>query len=183
MKLTDMAMVFEVFVICLIVVVHMKSGVKQAELMNQVMYNNVMDVMVEDALRAGFYSVDRRGEPQVNLTELSSCFVAEAALCENISRHILIYVEKDGFYSSDTYSGFVWGDKHLFDNGELSKHEEKVRSIADYLKEQYGVSVAIPTNEGETWQNTVKEYSLLCVSYDMNTDICCFSGAIIENRK
>lgn len=182
MKLTDMAIVFEMFFICLLVVVHMKSSREQAELINQIMYNNVMDVIVEDSLRAGFNTVDRRGEPQVSLKELSACFVAENGLYANNSRHILIYVEKDGFYSSDTYSGFVWGEKYFFDNGELSKHEEKVKCITDYLEEQYGVYVTLPVNGGEPWQNTVNDYSLLCVSYDLNTDICSFSGAIIENR-
>ena len=182
MKLTDMAVLFEVFFICLVVAIHLKECKEQANLMNQIMYNNVMDIVTEDALRAGFYTVDRNGVPLVDLEELCECFIAEVGLYENFGRHILIYVESDGIYSCDTYSEYKWSEKSIFSSGVSTEHEEKVSMISDYLEDKYGVITMIPTNNGETWQNTIKDYSLLCISYDMNTDICCFSGAVIEKQ-
>lgn len=180
MKLTDLAITFMIFFICLVVVVHIKADRLHGELINQVMYNNVMDGIVEDTLQAGYKSVDKAGNPVVSLQELKRCFQAECGLYGGQWDQFLFYIEKDGFYCCESYNDFQWSRKTEFPEGEEMLHEDKVLYFIDFIQEQYGIKVTLPINDGESWVNTIKEYSLLAVSYDTDTDICCFSGALIH---
>ncbi len=180
MKLTDMAIVFEIFFICLIVVLHVKGSYTHSQVMAETMYNNVMDGIVEDALRAGFYSVDRNGVPMVDLDEVLACFMEEHSLYASQDRQILIYVDDDGYNLWDSDVSPYWSVFMGFSEGEATSHEIKVMELTSYMEENYGISLSIPFNDGETWANTVDDYSLLAISINRNSYVSCFSGAKIH---
>lgn len=182
MKLTDLAVIFELFLICLLVVVHVRGNQVHGELLNRTMYNNVMDGIVEDALQAGYKSVNSTGEPVVDLEELKSCFMAETELYEKSGEQVLIYVGNDGFYCCESTGGFLWSDKNTFPLGKETAHEEKVLHVVDFLKLNYGIDAALPLNDGESWVNTVGDYSLLAISYDISSGAYCFSGAMLHKK-
>ena len=78
MKLTDMAIIFQLFFICLITVLHVKSEKLYADTFVNIMYDNVMDGIVEDSLRAGYKTIDADGKPVVILDDVLQCFFADA---------------------------------------------------------------------------------------------------------
>lgn len=182
MKLTDLAIIFELFLICLLVVVHIRGNQLYGELLNRTMYNNVMDGIVEDALWAGYKSVDNMGEPVVDLAELRKCFMAETDLYEKSGEQILVYVEKDGFFYCKSNDGYIWSGKQAFPSGKDTLHEDKVIYLVEFLRNTYGIEVVLPLNEGESWVNTVGDYSLLAVSYDISSGVYCFSGAMLHKK-
>ena len=183
MKLTDMAIVIELFLICLLVVVHTKGNQSHSLLMNNIMYNNVMDGIVEDSLRAGYKSVDDDGKPVVDMDEVRKCFMAESSMYNCDGGWVLVYVDSDGFYSSASADGFMWSEKQPFLEGADTAHEDKVICLTEYFRDEYGINVSLPTNDGEAWTNTVGDYSLLAVSYNREKGIICFSGAMISKAQ
>ena len=155
MKLTDFAIVANIFFICILVVCHVKGDVLHHKTMNQIMYNNVMDNVTEDSLAAAY------GEN---------------------SKHILCYVEGDGYYLCTSYEGYKWSEKNFFsENGEIS-HEEKVSEIVECINSDYSIKLSLPYNEGEKWSNSIWEYTFFSISYDRLMGIYCFSGARIHKK-
>lgn len=180
MKLTDLAIIFQLFFICLIVVLHTRSSYVHSEMMAETMYNNVMDGIVEDALIAGFYNVDRYGKPMVDLDRVLRCFIEEHKLFGSEDRQILLYVAEDGYYVWDSDATMMWSLEMHFSDGETTKHEQKVLELTKYIEQEYNINMNIPFNDGETWANTIDDYSLLAVSINRNWDVSCFSGAKIH---
>lgn len=180
MKLTDLTLYFYIFFICLLTVVHVRSSNLHAEAVNNIMYNNVMDGIVEDALRAGYKKIDSHGYPVVELDEVKRCFIAEKALYGSTDRHILIYVDNDGFFLWDSEVSPEWSDKHIFSEGENTLHQQKVYELIEYVEAGFNVTLSLPSNDGESMQNTVDEYSLLCMSFNRSYEVNCFSGAKIH---
>lgn len=180
MKLTDMAIVFEIFCICLITVLHVKSANIHAEAVNEIMFNNVMDGIVEDALRAGYKTIDWQGLPVVSLDEVRKCFVAEKDIYSSEDRHILVYVDRAGFYVWNSELAWEWSSVVDFSNGEETPHEQKVYQLTDYLENNYNLRVSLPANDGEGITNTVADYSLIAISFNRNSEVKSFSAAKIH---
>ena len=184
MKLTDLAIYFYIFFLCLLTVLHIKSQRLHAEAVNSIMYDNVMDGIVEDALRAGYKSIDKYGVPVVELEEVIKCFLAEKQLYESEDRHILIYVEENGFYIWDSDISSEWSEFIAFSNNADSAitHEEKVQQLTEYIEKRYEIMLTIPFNDGETMMNTVTEYSLIGMSFNRNFAVKSFSGAKLHRN-
>lgn len=180
MKLTDIAIVFEIFCICLITVLHVKSANIHAEAVNTIMYNNVMDGIVEDALRAGYKTIDSQGLPVVSLEEIRKCFVAEKDIYSSDDRHILIYVDRDEFYVWNSELAWEWSSVVGFSYGADTTHEQKVYQLIDYLERNYNLSISLPSNDGESMTNTVEDYSLIAMSFNRNSEVKSFSAAKIH---
>lgn len=182
MKLTDFAITAGVFFICIVVVCHVKSDILHNRTMNQIMYNNVMDNVTEDSLRAAYVGVEINGKPKVELEKISIYFDSEARLYGENSKHILCYIEEDGFFLCTSYEGYVWSEKILFrNNGEVS-HEEKVSKIIEKISTEYSIKLSLPYNEGEKWSNSISEFTLFSVSYNKLLGIYCFGGARIHKK-
>lgn len=183
MKLTDIAIVFQVFFICLLTVLHIKSSGAHNVTMTSIMYNNVMDGIVEDALRAGLCQVDQDGKPVVDLQEIVQCYVAEEKLYKDSDHHILIYVEEKGFFIWDNHISDKWSDMIVFSDGENTSHTNMVKELATYVEANYSIRLSIPFNDGESLVNTVEKYSLLSIFIDVSNGISCFGGAKIHKKK
>ena len=182
MKLTDLAIIFQVFFLCLLLTLHIRSNKLHCETVNEIMYNNVMDGIVEDALNAGYKSIDKKGNPVVDLNEVKRCFEAEKELYNSTDRHILLYVETDGFFLWDNELSNIWEEKVIFSAGGDTLHEKKVYELMEYINARYSISLYLPFSEGEAYINTVEEYSLLILSFNRNYEIKCFSGAKIHKK-
>lgn len=183
MKLTDMAIIFQLFFICLMTVAGYRDSYLHGESMNEVMFNNVMDGIVEDSLMAGYKSVDDNGRPIVDLYEVTRCFEAENALYSSSNMQLLIYVREDGFQIWDCGETGQWSELIVFSDGERTLHEIKVMELTEYLQYIYGFNVSIPFNDGEAWGNTIDAYSLLAISVNSYYDITSFSGAKLHRTK
>lgn len=183
MKLTDLAMYFHIFLLCLLTVLHVRSERLHAETVNNIMYDNVMDGIVEDSLSAGYQSVDRYGKPIVNLDELLRCFEAEKRLYGSEDRHILIYVEEGGYYIWDSDREAKWSDRIDFSDDGNMAHEAKIYQLVSFIENNYGVMLTIPSNDGESIMNTVSEYSLIGMSFNKNSSVKSFSGARIHKDR
>lgn len=180
MKLTDMAIYFHIFLLCLLTVLHVKGTNLHAMVVSNVMYDNVMDNIIEDALRAGYEAINDDGTPIVNLDEVEKCFLAEKQLYQSSDRHILVYVDMDGFYIWDNQVADGWSEKISFSMGEKTIHETKVYELQEHLEKNYNVILTLPTNDGETMMNTVYEYSIVGLSFNRNYRVSSFSGARIH---
>ena len=179
MKLTDFAIILQVFFICLLVVLHVNGNMIHNKVVSEAMYNNCMDNITEDALKSGYTAVGYGGKPVVDLSELRRAFKSFCELYNNLGEHILIYIEENGFYESSDSYGDDWTDINMFPNNGKS-HERNVEYINSYIKEVYGIDTSIPVGAGETWMNTLKPYSLIVISYNSALDIYCLSGACIH---
>lgn len=180
MKLTDMAIVFQLFLICLMTVLHIKSSYIHAEVTNEIMYNNVMDGIVEDALRAGYKTIDNKGMPVVDLAEVRRCFVAERNIYDTEDKHILIYVSCNGFYVWDSELSWEWSNIIEFEDAENTSHEQMINQLTVYLKLNYKVDISLPYNDGENIMNTVEEYTLFDIALNRNSTVKSFSAAKIH---
>ena len=182
MKLTDLAILAMVFFICILVVVHTKSDMLYNQMFNRVMYNNVMDNITEEALNIGYDGVDANGRPKVSLDKLSRYFKQTTDMYGVSSRHIMCYVDYDGFYLGLSLSDYNWGDKIYFTEKNETAHEQKIAQLREKVIEEYGIDMMLPYNDGEKWENSVDDYSLLVISYDKIMKIYCFSGAKIHRK-
>lgn len=182
MKLTDLAIVANIFFICILVVCHVKSDVLHNKTINQIMYNNVMDNVTEDSLSAGYVGVGMDGKPDVELERLSLFFKSQVKLYGEDSKHILCYVEQDSFYLCTSYEGYIWSEKKIFSENDSISHEEKVAKILEQIRDDYGIKLLIPYNEGEKWSNSISDYTLFSISYNKLMELYCFSGARIHKN-
>ena len=182
MKLTDLAIIAIMFFICTLVIVHIKSDVLYNQTVNRVMYNNVMDNITEEALIIGYDGVDANGCPVVSLDKVSEYFKVTSDMYGGSSRHIMCYVDNDGFYLCLSLADYNWSGKIYFSEKNHTSHEMKVEQLREKVVEEYGVDMMLPYNDGEKWGNSVDDYSLLVISYDKLMEIYCFSGAKIHKQ-
>lgn len=183
MKLTDLAILAQAFFISILVVVHVKSDVVHNRTIHRVMYNNVMDTLTEDSLVAGFVGVDGMGQPKVKLEKISGLFRIQTDMYGKDTKHIICYVDNDGVYFCTSYEGYVWSDKFYYTNGVETLHEEKVVEVVELVKDRYGIDLSLSYNDGESWSNTIEEYTLFSISYDRALELYCFSGAKIHKKE
>ena len=154
MKLTDMAIIFQLFFICLITVLHVKSEKLYADTFVNIMYDNVMDGIVEDSLRAGYKTIDADGKPVVILDDVLQCFFAEVNLYDVWAEYIVIYVDVDGFYVWNSRISNEWGEKIEFSRTNETEHPQKVHEIIEYIKKEWGMVLSVAYNDGESYENT-----------------------------
>lgn len=183
MKLTDLAIVFQLFFLCIITVLHIRSTRLHALQISEIMHDNVMDGIVEDSLRAGYKSIDiTDGRPWVELSDVKECFKAEVNLYKADTSYVLIYVDCDGFYILDSHVSEEWSEKINFSNLNQTLHEQKIYELTYYIEHQLGIVLNIPYNSGESFMNTIDDYSLIAITYNKNYDVKSFSGAKIHKR-
>lgn len=182
MKLTDLGIVFQIFFICLITVLHIRSNTLYAVKFNEIMYDNVMDGIVEDSLREGYRTVDMSGHPVVELDTVKEVFKAEVCLYDAEASYILMYVDYDGFYIWNSNIADAWNEKVEFTDAENTPHEQKISEITHFFKEKYAIKLNIPYNSGESFMNTIDDYSLIAISFNYNSGVESFSGAKLHKR-
>ena len=182
MKLTDLAIIAQVFFICILVVVHVKGDIVHNRMTQKVMYNNVMDNITEDSLAIGFVGVDAKGVPKVILDDISSYYKKQAKLYGETPKHILFYVDYDGVTFCLSQEEYKWNDKIYFTNNGDILHENKVAELIDIVKSKYGIDMSISYNDGEKWSNSIDDYMLCSISYHSEQHIYCFSGAKIHKK-
>lgn len=189
MKITDFSIIFTLFAICFFAGMDMRQQVTYEILYQNNRYNVIMDNAVEDALRAAYENIDTKGNPQVNLKtaakfvtdELSIMLSGKTYMWELYRDRLvcMVYVDKEGFYYTDMKEEKEWSQKQLFSGGEASSHSDRVNELQRFINDRYGVLLAIPTNNGESYENTIEDYTLMAIYKDYN-DMCCFSAAAIK---
>ena len=182
MKLTDLSIISMMFFICILVVIHVKSDMLYNRTTNRIMYNNVMDNITEEALALGYCGMEINGKPVVSLEKTSNYFKATTDMYGGNSRYIMCYVDIDGFYICISSMGYSWSDKIYFDNHENTSHEEKVTQLVNWMQDECGINMRLSYNNGEKWENTVDDYSLIVISYEKLMKTYCFSGAKIHKK-
>lgn len=182
MKLTDLSIISLVFFICILVVIHLKGDMLHNRTTNRIMYNKVMDNTTEEALSIGYGGVDINGNPIVSLDKVGEYFEATTRMYGDNSKHFMCYVDRDGFYLCISHTGYVWSEKIYFKEKQDTSHENKIIQLVEKVKEEYGIDMTLPYNEGEKWENSVDDYSLLVISYEKLRGLYCFSGAKIHKK-
>ena len=91
-------------------------------------------------------------------------------------------MEQDSFYLCTSYEGYIWSEKKLFSENDSISHEEKVAKILEQIRDDYGIKLLIPYNEGEKWSNSISDYTLFSISYNRLMELYCFSGAKIHKN-
>ncbi len=190
MKITDYCIIFAITAMCFITVITKKSDIAYEQMYINNRYNVVVDNAVEDALRAAYERVDENGSPVVNLEtasgylldEISVMFDGDKMLKEYYYDRIkiLIYTSKEGYYCYDKKEG--WSDIILYSEKEKTSHQDKINNLLKFIKSEYGVELAVPYNDGESYENSIDDYSFIAV-YKGYDDIYCFSAAKIEYKK
>lgn len=191
MKITDFCIIFTVFIICFFAGMDMRQKVTYEALYQNNRYNVIMDNAVEDALRAAYENIDTKGNPQVNLKtaaafltdELSVMLSGKTYMSEYYKDRLvcMVYIDNEGFYYTDAGEGNVWSEKQYFSNGKATEHSRKVNEIEVFVNERYNILLAIPANNGESYENTIEDYTLMTIYKDYN-EVCCFSAAAIKRK-
>ena len=146
------------------------------------MYNKVMDNITEEALGIGYSGVDINGCPVVLLDKIGEYFKVTTDMYGDSSRHIMCYVDSDGFYICVSLTGYQWSDKIYFTEKQDTSHEDKVQQLSERVKEEYGIDMMLPYNDGEKWENSVDDYSLIVMSFEKSLEVYSFSGAKIHKK-
>lgn len=191
MKITDFCIIFTVFAICFFACMDTRQQVTYEILHQNNRYNVIMDNAVEDALRAAYENIDTKGNPQVNLKTAVSFLTDELSVMLNGKTYMseyykdrlvcMAYIDKEGFYYTDVDEGSIWSEKQKFSNGESTEHSDKVNEIEAFIYEKYNVLLTIPTNDGESHENTIDDYTLMTIYKDYN-GMYCFSAAAIKRK-
>lgn len=173
--------------ICFVTVISVKSDVTYERIVLINEYNKILDNATENALRAGYKNVNMEGKPEVSLDEIVNYFFGEVAVMLDGNKYLsdyykesiqfLLYQDADGYYFYDFRNG--WSEKYYFLEREATSHEKKVYELLKSVKEKYKVVLSVPSNDGEAFENTIGEYSLIAV-YKNYDDFFTFSGAKIE---
>lgn len=182
MKLTDLAIIAQIFFICILVVVHVKSDIVHNRMIQKTMYDKVMDNITEDSLAIGFTGVDASGLPRVELEKISNYYMAQVDMYGKGSKHILFYIDYDGVTFYFSYEKCQWEDKVYFTNEGDILHEKKVAELIDIVRGKCGIDISLPYNLGEKWSNSIDDYMLCSISFNDEQKIYSFSGARIHKK-
>ncbi len=174
MKLTDFAIIFFVFAICIITRMSLKSDILQENMYGNTMYNNIMDNIAESALQRSVKgekyapSIDKEEVLQNIFHALSVSYMemgdAYGVYLQDCIR-LVIFTYPDGFWLAGAKEGreFIWSEKILFADGENTSQKEKVESILNECKKQYDVELLLPTEGNTSNTNTIDSYQLLLI--------------------
>ena len=182
LKLTDLAVIAQIFFICILVVIHVKSDIVHNRMIQRTMYNNVMDNITEDSLAIGFVGVDASGLPMVDYERISDYYKVQVDMYGKDSKHILFYIDYDGVTFCFSSEEYIWEDKVYFTEKGNIIHEKKVAELIEIVKEKCGIDISLPYNSGEKWSNSIDEYMLCSISYHNQQKIYSFSGAKIHRK-
>lgn len=182
MKLTDLAIISMVFFICMLVVIHVKGDILYNYTVNRVMYNKVMDNITEEALSIGYSGVDVDGYPVVELDKIGEYFKVTTDMYGGNPTNIMCYIDSDGFYMCVSLNGYLWNDKIYFTEKVDTPHEKKIQQLSERVNAEYGIDMNLPYNDGEKWENSVDEYSLIVISFEKSLEVYSFSGAKIHKK-
>lgn len=189
MKITDYSIIFVVAAICFIAAISVKSKVMYEKMYISNRYNVVMDNAVEDALRVAYENIDNKGKPIVNLDTAYDFFINEVSVMfdgdKKLNKYyedrieLMIYTTDMGYYYCDNING--WSDINYYGHKESTSHSEKIRELTKFMEYEYGILIAVPYNEGESYQNSIGDYSLMAVYKDYG-EVCCFSAAMLSEN-
>lgn len=198
LKITDLSIVFSIVAMCFVVIINFKGNIMYESIRINSRYNVIMDNAVEDALRAGYENVNLLGKPVVNKENAVTFLFKEISIMINGTLKledyysdlikVLIYTEEDGFYFYDRTNG--WSNKCFYLKKEETLHQDKVNQILEFIEDNYNIIMSIPINDGESYENTIDNYSLLLVyrGYDYfiddtNYNSYCFSAAKVKSTE
>lgn len=190
MKVSDFSIVFALMVICFTAAMNVRSSLLYERVWLNSRYNVIMDNAAEDALRAAYENVGGDGNPIVNLNTASEYFAGEAAVMLSGDKKlgdyyydrlpVMIYTDREGFFCYRGAEG--WSSIHPYGEGEYTEHSAKINTLLEFIRDTYGIELAIPYNDGEDFENTVNDYSLLVI-YRGYDGMYCFSAAEITQKK
>ncbi len=199
MKVTDFSIVFVSVFIVFYLVYSMGNRALEMAAFSSTELNAVMDEITADALEEGYKDVDDNLNPRVDREALIQSFMRESGLLfeeRNMENYIpafvkkIIYVQNNGYY---VYSEGRWSSKILF-GSEI--HEEQVKMIVRSFTRAVNngldagiYEINIPINSGESFSQTISEYSFLVLCEDsvfsMNGNEYCryfLSGAALKRE-
>lgn len=172
MSLTNFGILFSVFAICIFLNVGIRQNLLEEQIYGNVMVNNIVDNITQDALRQSFYfdgnrlDIDREKLLRFVTEEMAQEYMAENKgyakyLQKNIKMIILAF--PDGFYlGSNQAEEFVWEEKQMFPEGKMTPKEEKANMVVE-AAENYGVTLYLPNGEKTGLVNDMGEYQLFLV--------------------
>lgn len=191
MKITDFCILFTVLSISFFACIDTRQQVTYEVLYQNNRYNVIMDNAVEDALRAAYENIDTNGNPQINLKTAANYLTDELSVMLNGKTYMseyykdrlvcMVYTDKEGFYYTDVNENNIWSEKQRFSNGEITEHSDKVNEIEAFIYTKYDILLTIPTNDGESHENTIDDYTLMAIYRDYN-GMYCFSAAAIKRK-
>lgn len=191
MKITDFCIIFTIFTICFFVSMDVRQQTSYEVLYQNNRYNVIMDNAVEDALRAAYENIDTGGNPQINLKTAASFLTDELSVMLNGKTYMseyyrdrlvcMVYTDKEGFYYTDLNEDNNWSEKQRFSNGEITEHSDKVNEIEAFIYKKFNILLAVPANDGESYENTIDDYTLMAIYKDYN-GMYCFSAAAVKRK-
>lgn len=177
MKATDFSIIFCILFMAIYLSYSIGNRVSEAVIFTSAELNKIMDEIVVDAMEEGYGGVDQDLFPQIDKDRMilefmkeSSILLAEAEIGQYIPPFVkkIIYVERNGYF---VYSEGRWSSKILF---KTEKQEEKVkvivRSLSGAVNDKTGAEeykINIPANNGESYSQTISEYSFLVLCEDV----------------
>ena len=193
MKLIDFSIIFFAIFSVIFTICDLKNDMLYNNKMNTIMLNDAIDEIVIDSLNISF-SVENE-KININKEVLMECYTSELSLlCKgtNImkeyyeSNSICILTEEDGFY---LWNKGEWTDKILYTSKGNKEflNEERVSTIKKEIEERYGIILLLASNAGETFKNSISEYSFVSVYFknyinifDKEYKMMFVSGACIK---
>lgn len=187
MKITDYCIIFTVTALCFITVISERRKAEYNMIYLNIRYNVIMDNAVENSLRAAYESIDSSGRPEVNLIKASDYLTNELSVMldgDKMLREyyhdrvkLIIYTDYKGYYCYD--SSRCWSGCIEYSYKEKTNHSDRINELLCFIKEEYNIELSVPYNDGESYENTIDDYSLIAV-YEGYDGIYCFSGAKIK---
>ena len=169
MKATDFSIIFCIVFMAFYMSYNIGNRVSESVIFTTAELNKIMDEIVVDAMEEGYGGIDGNLFPRIDKDKMIREFMRESSLLleeTEIRQYIpsivkkIIYVEKNG----------RWSSKILF---ETEEHEEKVKIIVRSLSravnngtESGKYKINIPANSGESYSQTISEYSFLVLCED-----------------
>ncbi|MDY5576815.1 MAG: hypothetical protein SPF70_04975 [Lachnospiraceae bacterium] len=173
MKLTDFALVFVLCVWCVFSNISFQNDLLQEHIFGTMMYNNIMDNVIEDALEksvsfdmAGF-TIDRDKIVEEIALERGK-FMGEDesyARYQKIRIQLIVLTYPDGFYLAGGKDINTFGEKEkiFYSEGNVTPKETKVKEILEASNEKYHLNMLLPEGKSTGLVNTVEDYQLLVI--------------------
>lgn len=190
MKITDYCIIFGITALCFITVISEKGRLTYNKMYINNRYNVIMDNGVENALRASYESVDNSGNPVVNLDTASDYLLDEVSVMFDGNKiledyyydriALIIYTDDRGYYQYDKVRG--WSGVKLYSDGSDTSHQDKISELLTFVEKEYNIILSVPYNDGENYENSIDDYSLIAI-YEGYDGIYCFSAAKISEVK
>lgn len=189
MKITDYSIIFATILVCLISIITLKSNVAYEYMYINNRYNVIVDNAIEDALRAAYESVDKAGKPIVNLRTAYEFFMNEISVMLDGNSmfqeyyedriKLMVYTADSGYYYRDNKNS--WSEMIYYEEKENTPHSQKVNELIEFVKQKYEIVLNVPYNEGESYINTITDFTLIAI-YEDYDGLYCFSAAKLTEK-